>query len=403
MGARRAARVASSSTTRCCPSTPRIGFEYGYSVVHKDALVAWEAQFGDFVQRRADHHRPVPRRRRGQVGPDVGTRAAAAARLRRPGPRAQLGAPRAVPHAAAPKATSRSQSPTTAAQYFHLLRRQVRRDRRDAARRDDAEVAAAPQRGVLADRRVRRRSLPRGARRSRPSPTRTAVRRVVFATGKVAVQAATERDTRNARRSPSSASSSSIRGPKSRSPRSSTSTRTRRTSCGCRRSPATWVRGRTCGASSPVSSATSSRSSRSRGSSRARRLPVPPASHAIEQTDLFDRALDRLAQRYRKRFHASQRDAGASTAAGRTPAPFSGSGGSDAAARCVPRGGPTTHRGSSAALRRMTCARSRRCVPTSSTSAVGPHLRGSWFADASSSVRWLPAGTTNRRSPPVRR
>ncbi|HTN80124.1 MAG TPA: multifunctional oxoglutarate decarboxylase/oxoglutarate dehydrogenase thiamine pyrophosphate-binding subunit/dihydrolipoyllysine-residue succinyltransferase subunit [Acidimicrobiales bacterium] len=26
-----------------------VGFEYGYSVVHKEALVAWEAQFGDFV------------------------------------------------------------------------------------------------------------------------------------------------------------------------------------------------------------------------------------------------------------------------------------------------------------------------------------------------------------------
>src|SRR5581483_31215 len=26
-----------------------LGFEYGYTVVQKDALVAWEAQFGDFV------------------------------------------------------------------------------------------------------------------------------------------------------------------------------------------------------------------------------------------------------------------------------------------------------------------------------------------------------------------
>ena len=50
-------------------------------------------------ERRADHHRPVHRRGRGQVGPDLRPRVAAAPRLRGPGPRAQLGAPRAVPHA----------------------------------------------------------------------------------------------------------------------------------------------------------------------------------------------------------------------------------------------------------------------------------------------------------------
>ena len=30
-------------------SSPSMGFEYGYSVANGDALVAWEAQFGDFV------------------------------------------------------------------------------------------------------------------------------------------------------------------------------------------------------------------------------------------------------------------------------------------------------------------------------------------------------------------
>ena len=50
-------------------------------------------------QRRPDHHRPVHRRRRGQVGPAERPRAAAAARLRGAGSRAQLGAHRAVPHA----------------------------------------------------------------------------------------------------------------------------------------------------------------------------------------------------------------------------------------------------------------------------------------------------------------
>ena len=78
-------------------------------------------------QRRPDHHRPVHRGRRGQVGPDLGPGHAAAPRLRGPGPRALLGPHRALPDRWPPRTTSRSCNATTAAQYFHLLRRQMRR------------------------------------------------------------------------------------------------------------------------------------------------------------------------------------------------------------------------------------------------------------------------------------
>ncbi|HET6773086.1 MAG TPA: multifunctional oxoglutarate decarboxylase/oxoglutarate dehydrogenase thiamine pyrophosphate-binding subunit/dihydrolipoyllysine-residue succinyltransferase subunit, partial [Acidimicrobiales bacterium] len=104
-----------------------LGFEYGYSVANKDALVAWEAQFGDFVNGAStivDQYLVaaedkwsqtsglvmlLPHGYEGQ-GPEHSS-----ARLER---FLTLCAEDNIQVANA----------TTAAQYFHLLRRQMRRD-----------------------------------------------------------------------------------------------------------------------------------------------------------------------------------------------------------------------------------------------------------------------------------
>ena len=173
-----------------------LGFEYGYSVADKDALVAWEAQFGDFVNGAAiivDQYLVAAEDKWGQTsglvmllphgyegqGPEHSS-----ARIER---FLTLAAEDNIQVADA----------TTAAQYFHLLRRQMARDvrkplvvftpksllRAEEARSSVDDLAHGSFLEVLAD---------PGA----PDPS--TVERLILATGKVAYPAIRARDERGA-------------------------------------------------------------------------------------------------------------------------------------------------------------------------------------------------------------
>ena len=231
-----------------------------------DALVAWEAQFGDFANgaqiiidnffvaaedkwgQRSGLVLLLPHGFEGQ-GPEHSS-----ARIER---FLTLSA----------RDNMRLAQPTTAAQYFHLLRSQVRglgrqplvvftpksllRARQSRSPIDELTVGSFVE---VIDDPATDRSLHRDAA---PPVDPEAVRRVLLCSGKVAFDAMARRDalaagepglpTPGRRRRPQwpwSGSSSSIPGPKKPWRRSSVATPTPIRWCGCRKSPRTWGRGR---------------------------------------------------------------------------------------------------------------------------------------------------------------
>ena len=101
-----------------------MGFEYGYSVERPDALVLWEAQFGDFVngaQTIMDEFISSSEQKWGQRSSVV--------MLLPHGYEGQGPDHSSGPHRALPADVRRGQHdgglPTTPASYFHLLRRQA--------------------------------------------------------------------------------------------------------------------------------------------------------------------------------------------------------------------------------------------------------------------------------------
>jgi 2-oxoglutarate dehydrogenase E1 component len=169
-----------------------LGFEYGYSVVHKDALVCWEAQFGDFVNGAMiviDQYLVAAEDKWGQTS---GLVLLLPHGLEGQGPEHSSGRIERFLTLCA-EDNIQVANPTTSAQYFHLLRRQMKREVRKPL------VVMTP------------KSLLRAKTSRSPLGSLTAgsfqeilddlgvddpatVRRVVFCSGKVAYDAMARRD-----------------------------------------------------------------------------------------------------------------------------------------------------------------------------------------------------------------
>ena len=173
-----------------------LGFEYGYSVQNPDALVIWEAQFGDFMngaQVIIDQFIVAAEDKWGQTS---GLVMLLPHGYEGQGPEHSSGR---IERFLTLSAGDNIQicNATTAAQMFHLLRRQMRRDVRKPliVFTPKSQLRAKTSRSPVSD------LLDGSFQEVLDDPAITdpaSVRRIVFASGKIGVEARTERDLRGA-------------------------------------------------------------------------------------------------------------------------------------------------------------------------------------------------------------
>ena len=229
-------RADSGCTTSLLSEYAAVGFEYGYAHANHEALVMWEAQFGDFVngaQIIIDQYIVAAEDKWGQIN---GLVLLLPHGFEGQGPEHSSARHRAVPCSRAQRTTSRCATPprrrSTSTCCVARCARDVRKPlvlftpkaplRMKESRSPIEDLTTGSFEEVLDD----------------PSVTDPeSIQRLVFCSGKVAWDAIAERDRRRGPGRRSCASSSSTRSPPSACWKCSLATATPAISCGCRKSP----------------------------------------------------------------------------------------------------------------------------------------------------------------------